>query len=42
MNSFPEVDRADWFTLDLARGKILESQWPLLDEAQAFLTKLID
>jgi predicted NUDIX family NTP pyrophosphohydrolase len=42
MNSFPEVDRAEWFTFDAARGKILESQCPLLDEAQSFLTKLID
>jgi predicted NUDIX family NTP pyrophosphohydrolase len=42
MNSFPEVDRADWFTFDAARGKILESQCRLLDEAQSFLKKLID
>jgi predicted NUDIX family NTP pyrophosphohydrolase len=42
MNSFPEVDRAEWFTFDAARGKILESQCRLLDEAQSFLKKLID
>ena len=29
--SFPEVDRAEWFTLAAAREKLLESQWPLLD-----------
>lgn len=29
--SFPEVDRAAWFALDEARGKILPSQLPLLD-----------
>jgi len=29
---FPEVDRAAWFSLEEARGKILESQTPLLDE----------
>src|SRR3954449_9397850 len=29
--SFPEVDRAEWFTLPVARSKILESQRPLLD-----------
>jgi predicted NUDIX family NTP pyrophosphohydrolase len=30
--SFPEVDRAEWFTLAEARIKILKSQLPLLDE----------
>jgi predicted NUDIX family NTP pyrophosphohydrolase len=29
--SFPEVDRAEWFTLDEARGKLLHSQLALLD-----------
>lgn len=28
---FPEVDRADWFSLPLARAKILEGQRPFLD-----------
>jgi predicted NUDIX family NTP pyrophosphohydrolase len=28
---FPEVDRAEWFTLPAAHAKILESQRPLLD-----------
>jgi predicted NUDIX family NTP pyrophosphohydrolase len=28
---FPEVDRADWFPIDLARRKILPGQLPLLD-----------
>ena len=27
---FPEVDRAEWFTIAAAREKLLESQWPLL------------
>jgi predicted NUDIX family NTP pyrophosphohydrolase len=31
---FPEVDRAEWFPLDAAREKILESQKPLLDELE--------
>ena len=31
---FPEVDRAAWFPLDEARRRILESQVPLLDEAE--------
>ncbi|HXK02913.1 MAG TPA: NUDIX domain-containing protein [Verrucomicrobiae bacterium] len=29
---FPEIDRAAWFTLDIARLKILKSQLPLLDD----------
>ena len=31
---FPEIDRADWFTLPVARVKILESQRPLLDRLE--------
>jgi predicted NUDIX family NTP pyrophosphohydrolase len=31
MQTFPEVDRAEWFTLPVARKKILEGQRPLLD-----------
>ena len=34
---FPEVDRAGWFDLPEARGKILASQLPLLDRLQALL-----
>lgn len=30
---FPEVDRAEYFPLDLAAAKILEAQKPLLDRA---------
>ena len=33
--AFPEVDRAAWFTLDEARGKILAGQRPLLDALAA-------
>jgi len=29
--TFPEVDRAAWFDLDTARGKIVKSQRPFLD-----------
>ena len=29
---FPEVDRAAWFTLEVARAKILKGQLPLLDD----------
>ena len=31
MQSFPEIDRAEWFDLPSARAKILEDQRPLLD-----------
>jgi predicted NUDIX family NTP pyrophosphohydrolase len=35
--SFPEVDRAAWFPLDLARKKINPAQVDLLDELEASL-----
>ena len=31
MAQFPEVDRAQWFSIEEARGKILAAQAPLLD-----------
>jgi predicted NUDIX family NTP pyrophosphohydrolase len=31
MQTFPEIDRAEWFDLPAAHTKILESQRPLLD-----------
>jgi predicted NUDIX family NTP pyrophosphohydrolase len=31
---YPEVDRAEWYVLDVAYEKILESQRPLLDQLQ--------
>jgi predicted NUDIX family NTP pyrophosphohydrolase len=34
MQTFPEVDRAEWFTIDAARRKILRGQAPLLAELQ--------
>lgn len=33
--SFPEVDRADWFTIEEARGKIMKGLLPLLDEVSS-------
>jgi predicted NUDIX family NTP pyrophosphohydrolase len=36
--TFPEVDRAEWFDLAAARAKILEGQRPLLDR----LAELVD
>jgi predicted NUDIX family NTP pyrophosphohydrolase len=32
--SFPEVDRAEWFTLAVAREKIISGQRPLLDRLE--------
>lgn len=29
---FPEIDRAEWFTVDIARRKLLKAQVALLDE----------
>jgi predicted NUDIX family NTP pyrophosphohydrolase len=37
MQEFPEVDRADWFTPDTARQKILAGQSPLIDQLVASL-----
>jgi predicted NUDIX family NTP pyrophosphohydrolase len=33
--SFPEVDKAAWFTLDVARTKILAGQLPLLERLES-------
>ena len=35
--TFPEVDRAAWFSLAQARHKILKSQIPLLDQLEQML-----
>ena len=32
MKEFPEIDRAEWFKIDLARRKILKSQLGLLEQ----------
>jgi predicted NUDIX family NTP pyrophosphohydrolase len=37
IQSFPEVDRAAWFTLEEARERILKSQLPLLDALEQLL-----
>ena len=31
MQRFPEIDRAEWFAVDVARTKMLEAQQPFLD-----------
>ena len=36
--SFPEIDRAEWFPLDEARRRILSGQIPLLDELERILS----
>jgi predicted NUDIX family NTP pyrophosphohydrolase len=37
IQEFPEVDRAGWFPLDLARSKMLKGQVGFLDQLQALL-----
>lgn len=34
IQSFPEIDRAEWFNLDIARDKILKAQLPFLDRLE--------
>ena len=31
MRSFPEIDRASWFTVEVARVKLARGQQPLID-----------
>jgi predicted NUDIX family NTP pyrophosphohydrolase len=38
MQTFPEVDRAEWFTLPIARTKIVEGQRPLRDRLEKLST----
>jgi predicted NUDIX family NTP pyrophosphohydrolase len=35
MRDFPEVDRAEWFSIGVATEKILKGQVPLLEELAA-------
>jgi predicted NUDIX family NTP pyrophosphohydrolase len=37
MGEFPEIDRAEWFSIDEARVKILKGQAPFLDRLLALL-----
>jgi predicted NUDIX family NTP pyrophosphohydrolase len=37
--AFPEIDRAAWFAIEEARGRILPAQQPLLDELARILTR---
>jgi predicted NUDIX family NTP pyrophosphohydrolase len=36
LQTFPEIDRAAWFSLPAARTKILDGQRPLLDRLEEF------
>jgi predicted NUDIX family NTP pyrophosphohydrolase len=38
MQTVPEVERAEWITLPIARTKILEGQRPLLDRLEQLAT----
>jgi predicted NUDIX family NTP pyrophosphohydrolase len=40
MQSFPEIDRAEWFDLPSARAKILEGQRALLDRLARLVNQL--
>jgi predicted NUDIX family NTP pyrophosphohydrolase len=37
MRTFPEVDRAEWFTIDAAKKKILKGQVGFIEELQQLL-----
>jgi predicted NUDIX family NTP pyrophosphohydrolase len=39
--AFPEVDKAAWFSIDVAKKKINEGQIPLLEELKTKLTTII-
>ena len=34
LQRFPEIDRAEWFAVDVARAKILPAQQPFLDRVE--------
>jgi predicted NUDIX family NTP pyrophosphohydrolase len=38
MQSFPEVDRAEWFTFDLAREKINPGQLALIEQVELLIS----
>ena len=37
VREFPEVDRAGWFDLSVAREKINKGQWPLLEQLKRLI-----
>jgi predicted NUDIX family NTP pyrophosphohydrolase len=38
VQTFPEVDRAEWFGLDAAREKLIPAQAAFVDRLEALLT----
>lgn len=38
IQEYPEIDRAEWFEIDVARGKLVGGQLPFLDRLTAHLT----
>jgi predicted NUDIX family NTP pyrophosphohydrolase len=40
LQTFPEIDRAAWFTLDEARTKIVAGQRPILDELARLVSEV--
>jgi predicted NUDIX family NTP pyrophosphohydrolase len=36
--SFPEIDRAGWFTIDIAKQKIIPGQMELIEELEKLIT----
>jgi len=41
MREFPEIDRADWFEVGVARRKILKSQLPFLEQIEKLSARVV-
>jgi predicted NUDIX family NTP pyrophosphohydrolase len=39
LQAFPEIDRAAWFTAEVARSKLVKGQRPLIDRLEEVLGK---
>ena len=39
MREFPEIDRAEWFSIEVARVKLLKGQSPFLDQLERVVGK---
>ena len=37
--SFPEIDKAEWMTIPIAKEKIIEAQQTFLDELASFMSQ---
>jgi predicted NUDIX family NTP pyrophosphohydrolase len=40
LKSFPEIDRAGWFTMEVARAKLVKGQRPFIDRLEGLLGNL--